>query len=99
VSAGSYRPYRLPSDGDQIGAEILLERERAHAKHDAKGHSVERAVWNDPRWLPILTEELGEVARCLCDYSTLSDLSDELIQVAAMASAWHDAIQERIAGK
>jgi NTP pyrophosphatase (non-canonical NTP hydrolase) len=76
------------------------ERIRAHAKHDAKDGSMERKTWDNPIWLPVLTEEVGEVARVLCE-NELGDLGDgvtkarlreELVQVAAMACAWIDAI-------
>lgn len=82
----------IPLHGWLPYSDVHRERIRAHAKHDAQGHSVERATWEDSRWLPILTEELGEVARCLCDDSSRSHLREELIQLAAMATAWIDAI-------
>ncbi len=71
--------------------EIARERERAHIKHVAAGKSVETRDFYDPEWLPILTEEIGEVARALCDNESVEHLRDELIQVAAMAAAWADS--------
>ena len=74
------------------------ERKHAHAKHKATGNSMEAATWYDPLWLPILTEELGEVARELCDAykRTVPDqkarMRAELVQVGAMTAAWIDAI-------
>ena len=57
---------------------------------------MERAEWNDARWLPVLVEEVGEVARILCDNPNDKDsLEEELIQVAAMASAWIDACNDK----
>lgn len=43
---------------------------------------------SDEKWLPILMEELGEVARCMLEGNTHSHLRDELVQVAAVAVAW-----------
>jgi NTP pyrophosphatase (non-canonical NTP hydrolase) len=83
--------------------EIHRERIRAHDKHDDNGDSMERKGFADPAWLSVLVEEVGEVARVLCDFrhSAVADstemhfrarLREELIQVAAMAAAWIDAI-------
>jgi len=72
------------------------ERIRAHRKHGANGNSREDATWDNPEWLPILMEEVGEVAHWFT-YDTekcIDDLRDELIQVAAMAIAWAEAIEE-----
>jgi NTP pyrophosphatase (non-canonical NTP hydrolase) len=76
--------------------EVHNERERAHAKHGAYNNSREVARWGDFEWLPILMEELGEVAHEFT-YDTDPDglrerVRKELIQVAAMACAWIDAI-------
>ena len=72
------------------------ERRRAHAKHSAKGKSAEQMPWTDPFWLPVLVEEVGEVARAMCDHESAERVREELIQVAAMALAWADAVQEAI---
>jgi len=75
--------------------EVHAERNRAHAKHGAKGNSRENAHWTDKEWLPILMEELGEAAHELT-YDAYGGhrarLRAELIQVAAMSAAWIDAI-------
>lgn len=81
-------------------AAFQAERIRAHAKHDTNGGSMERKRWDDPAWLPVLVEEVGEVARALCEYRHLArnddtlreQLESELIQVGAMVSAWVDAL-------
>lgn len=44
------------------------------------------------RKLAILTEELGEVARAMCDKEPKERLREELIQVAAVATAWAEAL-------
>lgn len=79
---------------------VHAERIRAHAKHDVNGDSMERKSWNDPAWLSVLVEEVGEVARAMCDHrhsgvyddNLMDHLRTELIQVAAMACAWIDAL-------
>ena len=57
---------------------------------------------DDPDWLPVLVEEVGEVAKVLCDHrhglmdndGRDEELREELIQVGAMVAAWIDAIRE-----
>jgi NTP pyrophosphatase (non-canonical NTP hydrolase) len=77
--------------------EVHAERVRAHTKHGALGNSREDAGWTNAEWLPILMEEVGEVAHELTyDAGAFAhrhaNLRKELIQVAAMACAWVDAI-------
>lgn len=80
---------------------LHAERVRAHDKHGEKG-SMESIAWASPKWLPVLGEEFGEVARVLCEYNlgnitreTMKEqLSKELIQVGAMTAAWLDALAE-----
>lgn len=84
--------------------EINNERIRAHNKHKKGGASMEEASWNDPAWLPVLVEEVGEVAEAFCErrHGNLSheefikELRKELIQVAAMAMAWVDSIDASV---
>lgn len=42
--------------------------------------------------LAVLTEEVGEVARCLCDGDSNARLREELVQVAAVAMAWLESL-------
>ena len=84
-------------DGVRWGSAAMdagAERRRAHAKHSAKGQSAEQMPWTDPFWLPMLVEEVGEVARAICDREPAARVREELIQVAAMALAWADAVEE-----
>lgn len=75
--------------------DALAERHRAHAKHaDGYGGSREVAPWTDPLWLPIIVEEVGEIARALNDAEPLGQLRAEVIQAAAMCLAYADAIEE-----
>lgn len=78
--------------------DVHRERIRAHEKFDALGDSRERAQWDEPTWLPILVEEVGEVAHVLSEIKLGNEphprprMREELVQVAAMACAWIDAI-------
>ena len=87
--------------------QIHAERVRAHEKHGAHGNSREDAYWTNDEWLAILMEEVGEVAheltydaRYQAELRADADptetrkraLRKELVQVAAMAAAWIDAI-------
>ena len=80
-----------------IWDEVRVERERAHAKHGDR--SMESWIPASMLRLSILLEEVGEVARefneaALGDGAIdLASLRAELIQVAAMAGAWADAIE------
>jgi NTP pyrophosphatase (non-canonical NTP hydrolase) len=97
-----YPPTRsdLPLRAWQPYTDMHLERIRAHDKHDVNGDSMERKRFDDAAWLSVLVEEVGEVARALCDFrhqttddATLREhLRDELVQVGAMTAAWLDAI-------
>ena len=79
----------------KVYEDVHMERERAHIKHGANGNSREDQDWLDGEWLPILMEEVGEAAHELT-YDVGSGrrprLRKELLQVAAMACAWIDAI-------
>lgn len=88
----------IPMHGWYPYTDVHHERIRAHEKHGAKGNSRENASWTDKEWLPILVEELGEVAHELT-YDVQSQrkkdrLRAELVQVAAMAVAWIEAIDD-----
>lgn len=72
--------------------DVHWERIRAHAKHSRTGRSAEQMTPDDGAWFAVLTEEVGEVARALCDRQPLDELRGELVQVAAMACAWISAI-------
>lgn len=81
--------------------DVHRERIRAHEKHrDKPGGSMEMKRHDSPDWLPVLVEEVGEVSRVLCDYRhglldserRDAELRAELVQVAAMAVAWLEAI-------
>jgi len=76
---------------------VQAEATGAHAKHG--DHSMLGPSQTDDRRLAILTEEVGEVARELND-AAIGDrpidrdkLVKELIQVAAMAATWVEALE------
>jgi len=45
--------------------------------------------------LAVLVEEVGEVARALCDDESVDRLRDELVQVAAVSVAWIQALDKQ----
>lgn len=83
--------------------DVHAERAFAFNKFkDKPAGSMEQLSWDSPRWLPVLGEEVGEVSRAineaiLQEWTNLSfrgELRAELIQVAAMACAWIEAIDD-----
>lgn len=98
-----YPPTRsdIPMHGFSPYDEFHLERVRAHDKHkDKPGGSMEMKSYDEPDWLAVVVEEVGEVAKVLCDHrhGLLADpeargqLRMELVQVGAMVAAWVGAI-------
>ena len=76
---------------------IWMERIKQDAKWGVQNRS-------DLAWLAVLAEEFGEVGECVCETSVNpTDKSDqyyelleyELIQVAAVATAWVENIRRR----
>lgn len=49
----------------------------------------------DDRKLKVLVEEVGEVARAMCDKESKGHLREELIQVAAVCCAWAESLRRR----
>lgn len=80
--------------------DVHEERVRAHEKHAPTGGTMETRPWDDSAWLPVLLEEVGEVAAELCEHNLgnqdrtklRAGLRTELVQVAAMACAWIAAL-------
>jgi hypothetical protein len=71
----------------------MQARLKAHAKHGA--NSIESIPADDPRWLAILVEEIGEVANALTYDGPKEGLRAELIDVMAVASAWLDSVDKK----
>ena len=97
----------IPMHGFAPYHEFHSERIRAHEKHcDKPGGSMEQKGYSDSDWLPVVVEEVGEVAKVLCDHrhGALSDreareqLRTELVQVGAMVAAWVEAIDKAYCG-
>ena len=92
----------IPLHGFYPYHEVHRERIRAHEKHRKLAGSRERAPWDDPLWLPVLVEEVGEVARAQCEAKIKGQpeakaraaLREELVQVAAMTCAWICALDQ-----
>ena len=77
---------------------VLLEIRAERARQDAQWGPGRHLT--DTTWMTILTEEVGEaaeavLARALGSPSVDADLARELIQVAAVAVCWMEAIHER----
>lgn len=70
--------------------EIEHARRKAHAKHG--NSSIEGMPAEHPAWLPVLVEEVGEVAHEMTYDAKGGSLRAELVDVLAVASAWLDAI-------
>ena len=92
----------IPMHGWKPYSDLHRERIRAHTLHAPHGGSVEVMTYRSDRWLPILTEELGEVAKEICERNLGNTswpdskplMRTELVQLGAMTVAWIDAIDE-----
>lgn len=78
-----------------IWEEVAQERARAHIKHGDT--SMESLAIDDLTRLTVLVEEVGEVARAFNEARhrpplDMAGLREDLIQVAAMAGAWAEAL-------
>jgi len=80
-------------DDHDVWREVQNARRRAHEKHGE--NSIESVSPTDPRWLPILVEEIGEVAHTMTYDGPIDQLRSELIDVLAVASAAVDSIDGR----
>jgi NTP pyrophosphatase (non-canonical NTP hydrolase) len=65
----------------RVLADVGIERMRQDEKWGVQGHMADR-------WNTILGEEVGEVSKAINECDTKANLRAELIQVAAVASAW-----------
>jgi NTP pyrophosphatase (non-canonical NTP hydrolase) len=70
----------------KVLAEVAAERARQDHKWGEQNHE-------DAFWYLILGEEVGEVAKATLD--SVQELREELIQVAAVAVSWIEAIDRR----
>lgn len=68
-----------------VGSEIVDERDRQDVQWGIHNH--------DPLyWLAILGEEYGEACRAIVQHNNAMDLREELIQVAAVATAFIESL-------
>lgn len=74
-------------------AAIQAEAFRAHCRHTE--HSVLSKDMPNSERLAILVEEVGEVAHALTYDGDKTNLEIELIQVAAVAASWVEALNTR----
>lgn len=84
-----------PDIFDGVWADVFEERIRQIMKHgDASvgGSWLEQEDRKDYQCLSVLTEEVGEVARAINE-DDLAELETELIQIAAVCSAWVENIR------
>lgn len=79
----------LPLPTAAVLYDIASERERQN-----RLWSREPGIWAAPDGvkLAVLTEEVGEVARALLDRESPERLRAELVQVAAVATAWAETL-------
>jgi hypothetical protein len=76
--------------------DVRAEADASHARHGAG--SLYWATCPNDRRLAVLAEELGEVARALNDASPAFRLRAELVQVAAVALTFIQAVDDGHAG-
>jgi NTP pyrophosphatase (non-canonical NTP hydrolase) len=79
-------------DDHELWQEILRSREAADRKHGPA--SIERIGADSGSWLTMLVEEVGEVANALTYDGPADGLRAELIDVAAVVTAWIAAVDE-----
>lgn len=75
-----------------IAEEAFAGRVRAHEKHGE--NSIESIAGNDPRWLSILVEEVGEASHEMTYDATggKAALRAELLDVVTVGMAWISAL-------
>lgn len=77
----------IPGEMAEVFSAIITERQR---QNDMWGN---HHTLSSKDWLPVLIEEVGEVAEAMFSSSN-NDLREELIQVAAVAAAWAEHIDK-----
>ncbi len=75
---------------------VILERVRQERLKDSGKfqHTCADPEMTDAERSLVLLEEVGEVARALLDAEGAAALREELVQVAAVAVAWIEAIDD-----
>ena len=80
------------ADGAELRIILLNIREERERQIDKWGDQNHKP---DLTWLAILSEEVGEVAKGLLEEDSPLHIREELVQVAAVAAAWIEAIDIR----
>jgi NTP pyrophosphatase (non-canonical NTP hydrolase) len=93
--------YSIFPDGPTGDAVESVYRERIRQEDlKSKGkfdHTCADSAMSHGECLLVLMEEVGEVSRAILDSQPLSELRDELIQVAAVATAWSERVARDLA--
>jgi NTP pyrophosphatase (non-canonical NTP hydrolase) len=80
------REFIMYTSTQRIAKEVYFGRAAAHRKHGE--NSIESIAADDPRWLPILGEEFGEVCETLTYDKDSSRLREELMDLVTVGTAW-----------
>jgi hypothetical protein len=75
---------------------VRAERDSQFRKWGTDPGRVEEPHGNQDRRLRVLVEEVGEVAMALNDRDPIHHLLDEVVQVAAVATAWAEGLLAEI---
>lgn len=87
--------YDIDFDTELVIDAVLMEQERAYAKHGPSGLAMADCDVNDPRFWWVCIEEVGEVARAMQDEGP-QELYDELVQTVAMFLHWAVAAKRQL---
>lgn len=87
----------MPTQTGTVLNDIYRERMRQESLVGKKFEwtAASPTVGGDAK-LRILVEEVGEVARAIHEAEPTEDLYEELIQVAAIATAWGEALKDEL---
>jgi NTP pyrophosphatase (non-canonical NTP hydrolase) len=95
------KKWRGQNAAEIVTQDFLQELDRANVLEDVLFERLRQdELWGDQsghaneRWLVILIEEVGEVARAMYDDDE-GHTYEEIIQCAAVCMAWAEAMQKR----
>ncbi|MBL7619176.1 hypothetical protein I7331_08000 [Frankia sp. AgB1.8] len=87
----AHSPHPVLAISAETVAAVEAEAARAYRKHGER--SILNPAMPDAVRLPVLVEEVGEVAKAMLENADPADLRAELIQVAAIALTWLEALR------
>lgn len=64
-----------------------------------KSESLESYSWDSPNWTLHLAKALGSAANEVMTTEDISEIRDSLVQVAAIVSAWIEAVDDIMEGE